>query len=108
MHTNTITFIITGESPEDIKYRGFNSFFLTDTFKVSSIQFFLVSNFAKFQLNFRKRTNTSTAKTDDRVTEYMMKFLAHRNGDDYQNYHKSGEYICGTNIKIVSFFLIFS
>jgi hypothetical protein len=37
------------------------------------------------------------------MTEYMMKFLAHRNGDDYQNYHKSGEYICGTNIKIVSF-----
>ena len=37
-------------------------------------------------------------KTDER-TEYLMKFLAHKNGEDHQNCYKSGEYIHGTNIK---------
>jgi hypothetical protein len=46
------------------------------------------------------------AKVDER-TEYLLKFLAHKNGEDHPNYFKSGEYIHGTNIKVVSGRLLF-
>ena len=53
-----------------------------------------------FMLMTKKRLIVP-AKVDER-TEYLLKFLAHKNGEDHPNYFKNGEYIHGTNIKVVS------
>lgn len=54
-----------------------------------------------YVLMTKKRVQSVPLKLDERV-EYLLKFLVHKNGHDHPNYFKNGEYIHGTNIKVVS------